>query len=155
MRAILALTSVLLLTGLSSAQVSVASGYAGYNQPSCGYNQPFVPLVNTPSAPPESAYATPESAYLAVPSPQLSAEAYSNSYAEPSQTDIVARGDEGVNGHFNFGAASVESGYSVAQLAAMAPKPGPSTHVYTNQDIEALHPADYQPSATKRTDQTK
>ncbi len=148
MRSILVFTSVLLLTGLSSAQVSVVSRYAGYGQPYCGYGQPFVPLVNTPSAPPESAY-------LAAPSPQLSAEAYSSAYTGPSQTDVIARGDEGLNGHFNFGAATFEGGYSIAQLAAMAPKPGPTTHVYTNQDIEALHQANDQPSATQKTDQTK
>jgi hypothetical protein len=160
MRSLLALTSALLVSAFAAAQATIISGYASNWPPAYGvYAAPFVPLVNTPSATLGSGFqaqvgasnatagnvagATNATLSLASPAvvepqgaivgqaPPLSPETAS------SQTE-AAESRPNLRVGFEFGVASFQNNYGVAQLEAAA-RPKQTARVYTNQDVEQLN----------------
>jgi hypothetical protein len=162
MRSLLALASVLLLSACAAAQATIISGYASNWPPAYGwYAAPFVPLVSTPSATLGSGFqaqvgasnatagnvagATNATISLASPTvvePQGAAAMVgqaqpSSPETTSSQTEVAERRSN-PQARFEFGVASFQSDYGVAQMEAAA-RPKQTARVYTNQDLEQLN----------------
>jgi hypothetical protein len=151
------LLSPLLLAALSGGQVTAISGYASNWAYPQGIYAPFVPLVKTPSVSlDQPVMVAPQPLYATAPN-LLPGEMGLNSY-EPAgipstaNYELNVQRSESSDGHFRLGAASFEDSYSVAQLLASMPKPGPSKHTYTNQDIENLNSSGKQVQLNGKTE---
>jgi hypothetical protein len=155
--------AVVLLSALSAAQVTVTSGYASDWTPPPGlYATPFVPLVTTPglalgSAPLQVGasnatagnVAGAADATLSIDTSGPSArfaqpvwygQAISSQPEEEETGSAEAAGSQIKQG-FEFGTATFQSSYGVAQLAAEQRPRGRAQRVYTNADIARLDEA--------------
>jgi hypothetical protein len=131
MRQLWIISTILLLSGLAAAQVTVVSGYAGdWRVPPGAYSTPFVPLVSTPSvslnSPPSP------SSVFAQPVWQSSAPAVE---IEVPTTATTTTGPAQSQPGFRFGAARFQSSYGAAALAGGSHRNNQACKLYTNQDI--------------------
>jgi hypothetical protein len=144
MRHLLIAGVVLLISSMAAGQTQAASDEVVEWIPAPGvYSVPFAPLVKTPSVSLSSPQALPlsgNSASTILPpadtlytqpiwyNPEVQLQIPVEVAPQPQQ---VAEGE-----WFRFGAASFQSNYGVAQLAAGARISNKNVRTYTNQDVE-------------------
>jgi hypothetical protein len=158
MRQAIVFCVVLSLASLAVGQTSVVSGYASNWVPGAVSAVPFVPLLTTPTVSLDPVtlvvgasdatagnVAGAVNATLSInsngPGAQFAQPVWSStpSFAQAqAEASPVARAAGGGQG-FEWGAASFQDSYGVAQLLAMSRPPKQATRTYTNPDVARLN----------------
>jgi hypothetical protein len=144
MRLLLTLGVILLVSGLATGQVMTDSNSVVAWIPAPGvYAVPFAPLVSTPSVSLSSPQSSPMSGNAASailpPADTLYAQPvwYDPEVQLQVPVEVTPRASQVAEGEwFRFGAASFQSSYGAAQLAAGAHISSKNVRTYTNQDVE-------------------